>query len=128
MGGQIAVWNSHVVEEGVGPQEFLDVLIHVLGIGLEEIAFGVECFGEELERHVVVGGGVEGLVDCARIVGEGGVVLLELQELAEVRRQWQGHDAEDDYLVLLGLVTRPHLAVDVLAVELSLAVGNDIVL
>lgn len=71
---------------------------------------------------------MQGLVDCPGIVGEGGVVLLQLQELGELGRQWEWDDAEDDYLILLGLVASPHLAVDVLAVELGLAVRNDIVL
>jgi hypothetical protein len=88
----------------------------------------VECLGEELKRHVVVGGGMQGLVDCPGIVREGGVVLLQLQKLGELGSQWQWHDAEDDYLILLGLVAGPHLAVYVLAVELGLAVRDHIVL
>lgn len=78
MGTQVAVGNSHVVEEGVGPQKLFDVLVHILGVGFEEGSFGVESLGEELERDVVVRGGVQGLIDRAGMAGEGGVVVLEL--------------------------------------------------
>ena len=62
MRSEVAVRDAHVVEERVDPEELLDVLVHVLGVGLEQRALRVEGLGEVLERNVVVGRGVKRLV------------------------------------------------------------------
>ena len=61
------------------------------------------------------------------IVGEARVVVLQLQKLGDLWSEGQGHYSEYDYFVLFRLKASAHFSVDVLAVVLSGAVGNDVV-
>jgi hypothetical protein len=122
--GEVAVGNSHVVEEGVDPEKLLDQLVEEPAVALEGLGFGVEGLREVLEGLVVVGGAVDGCVDIAGEARESGVLFLEFEEEGEGGGERELRDAKHYDPLLAVLVPAAHLAVDAPPIQLRRAVAD----
>ncbi len=54
-------------------------------------------------------------------------MVLKLQKFGDLRGEGESHYSEYDDFVFLGLISSPHFSVNVLAVVLGGAVGDDVV-